>query len=192
MPPVDKIEGGPDTIRILLTTDNHVGYLENDPIRGDDSWKTFQEIAVLAREHDVDMVVQGGDLFHVSKPSKSRFSMLFRLFGQTASATDRVNWSFLVILPWRFIQETIPSTTKIPISTWPCLCSPFWETTTTLRERVYCLHWMYFQPRALSTTLDRFRKLTKSRSRLWCFKKEPQNLHCTASTTSETKDYNGS
>lgn len=70
MPPVDKIEGGPDTIRILLTTDNHVGYLENDPIRGDDSWKTFQEIAVLAREHDVDMVVQGGDLFHVSKPSK--------------------------------------------------------------------------------------------------------------------------
>ncbi|PSK39387.1 DNA repair protein (mre11) [Candidozyma pseudohaemuli] len=70
MPPVDKIEGGPDTIRILLTTDNHVGYLENDPIRGDDSWKTFQEIAILAKEHDVDMVVQGGDLFHVSKPSK--------------------------------------------------------------------------------------------------------------------------
>lgn len=70
MPPVDKIEPGPDTIRILLTTDNHVGYLENDPIRGDDSWKTFQEIACLAKQHDVDMVVQGGDLFHVSKPSK--------------------------------------------------------------------------------------------------------------------------
>lgn len=70
MPPVDKIEAGPDTIRILLTTDNHVGYLENDPIRGDDSWKTFNEIAALAQQHDVDMVVQGGDLFHVSKPSK--------------------------------------------------------------------------------------------------------------------------
>lgn len=70
MPPVDKIEFGPDTIRILLTTDNHVGYLENDPIRGDDSWRTFQEIAGLARQHDVDMIVQGGDLFHVSKPSK--------------------------------------------------------------------------------------------------------------------------
>lgn len=70
MPPVDKIEAGPDTIRILLTTDNHVGYLENDPIRGDDSWKTFHEIAALAQQHDVDMVVQGGDLFHVSKPSK--------------------------------------------------------------------------------------------------------------------------
>ena len=27
----------PDTIRILITTDNHVGYNENDPITGDDS-----------------------------------------------------------------------------------------------------------------------------------------------------------
>lgn len=70
MPPVDSIPLGPDTIRILLTTDNHVGYLENDPIRGDDSWKTFQEITYLAKEHDVDMIVQGGDLFHVTKPSK--------------------------------------------------------------------------------------------------------------------------
>lgn len=70
MPPVDRIEPGPDTIRILLTTDNHVGYLDSDPIRGDDSWKTFEEIAVLARERDVDMMVQGGDLFHFSKPSK--------------------------------------------------------------------------------------------------------------------------
>lgn len=71
MPPRDEqIEPGPDTLSILLTTDNHVGYLENDPIRGDDSWKTFHEVTTIAKEHDVDMIVQGGDLFHVSKPSK--------------------------------------------------------------------------------------------------------------------------
>lgn len=70
MPPVDYIPPGPDTIRILLTTDNHVGYLDSDPIRGNDSWITFQEITRLARTHDVDMIVQGGDLFHVSRPSK--------------------------------------------------------------------------------------------------------------------------
>lgn len=70
MPPVDNIRPGPDTIRILLTTDNHVGYLENDPVRGDDLWKTFQEVTYLAKTHDVDMIVQGGDLFHVTKPSK--------------------------------------------------------------------------------------------------------------------------
>lgn len=70
MPPVSPIPAGPNRIRILLTTDNHVGYLENDPVRGDDSWKTFQETMQLAKIHDVDMVVQGGDLFHVTRPSK--------------------------------------------------------------------------------------------------------------------------
>ncbi|WPK23819.1 hypothetical protein PUMCH_001066 [Australozyma saopauloensis] len=70
MPPVDSIPPGPDTVRILLTTDNHVGYLDSDPIRGNDSWITFQEITRLAKTHDVDMMVQGGDLFHVSRPSK--------------------------------------------------------------------------------------------------------------------------
>lgn len=70
MPPVSPIEAGPNRIRILLTTDNHVGYLENDPVRGDDSWKTFQETMRLAKIHDVDMVVQGGDMFHVTRPSK--------------------------------------------------------------------------------------------------------------------------
>ncbi|QBM89641.1 double-strand break repair protein MRE11 [Metschnikowia aff. pulcherrima] len=79
MPPVDLIPLGEDTIRILLTTDNHVGYLENDPIRGDDSWKTFQEITYLAKQHDVDMVLQGGDLFHVSKPSKKSLFHVIQL-----------------------------------------------------------------------------------------------------------------
>ncbi|CAI4035695.1 hypothetical protein SMKI_13G3460 [Saccharomyces mikatae IFO 1815] len=60
----------PDTIRILVTTDNHVGYNENDPITGDDSWKTFHEVMMLAKNNNVDMVLQSGDLFHVNKPSK--------------------------------------------------------------------------------------------------------------------------
>ncbi|KAG7192609.1 meiotic recombination [Scheffersomyces spartinae] len=64
------VESDPNTIRILLTTDNHVGYKENDPIIGDDSWKTFHEITTIAKDHNVDMIVQGGDLFHVNKPSK--------------------------------------------------------------------------------------------------------------------------
>ncbi|EGV61552.1 DNA repair exonuclease, partial [Yamadazyma tenuis ATCC 10573] len=71
MDQIDRsIEPGEDTIRILLTTDNHVGYKENDPIRTDDSWKTFNEIVVTAKEQDVDMIVHGGDLFDVNKPSK--------------------------------------------------------------------------------------------------------------------------
>ncbi|KAF2255815.1 DNA repair exonuclease [Trematosphaeria pertusa] len=60
----------PDTIRILVATDSHVGYNERDPFRKDDSWKTFHEVMCLAKEHDVDMVLHGGDLFHENKPSR--------------------------------------------------------------------------------------------------------------------------
>ncbi|KAL7624299.1 meiotic recombination [Parahypoxylon ruwenzoriense] len=66
-----------DTIRILVATDNHVGYEERDPIRGDDSWKAFNEIMNLARKEDVDMVLLAGDLFHDNKPSrKSMFQVM--------------------------------------------------------------------------------------------------------------------
>ena len=50
-PPLTRAEA--DTIRILVATDNHVGYEERDPIRKDDSWKTFDEIMNLARTEDV-------------------------------------------------------------------------------------------------------------------------------------------
>ena len=53
-----------DTIRILVSTDNHVGFAERDPIRKDDSWRTFDEVMTLAKERDVDMVLLAGDLFH--------------------------------------------------------------------------------------------------------------------------------
>ena len=42
-----------DTIRVLLATDNHIGYLERDPIRGQDSINTFREILQLAVKNDV-------------------------------------------------------------------------------------------------------------------------------------------
>lgn len=72
-PPLDA-----ETIRILVATDNHVGYNERDPIRGDDSWKSFHEIMCLARERDVDMVLLAGDLFHENKPSRKSMYQVMR------------------------------------------------------------------------------------------------------------------
>lgn len=40
-------------VKILLATDNHIGYLERDPIRGQDSINTFKEILELAVKHEV-------------------------------------------------------------------------------------------------------------------------------------------
>jgi double-strand break repair protein MRE11 len=43
----------PDTIRILIATDNHLGYLEKDPVRGDDSFAAFEEILKMGRDEKV-------------------------------------------------------------------------------------------------------------------------------------------
>ena len=60
----------PDALRVLIATDNHVGFEETDPIRGDDSWRTFDEIMTIAKDRDVDMVLLGGDLFHYHTPTR--------------------------------------------------------------------------------------------------------------------------
>ncbi|KAL6940567.1 hypothetical protein ACO0QE_004474 [Hanseniaspora vineae] len=62
-----------NVIRILVSTDNHIGYNETDPIMGDDSWKTFFEIMELGSTYNVDFFLQSGDLFHVTAPSKKSF-----------------------------------------------------------------------------------------------------------------------
>ncbi|KAH6896614.1 Mre11 DNA-binding presumed domain-containing protein [Thelonectria olida] len=67
-----------DTIRILVATDNHVGFEERDAIRKDDSWRTFDEILNLARTEDVDMVLLAGDLFHDNKPSRKSLYQVMR------------------------------------------------------------------------------------------------------------------
>ena len=61
----------------MVSTDNHVGFNERDATRGDDSWKTFDEIMNLAKNHAVDMVVLAGDLFHENVPSrKAMFNVM--------------------------------------------------------------------------------------------------------------------
>ncbi|KAI0284566.1 Metallo-dependent phosphatase-like protein [Russula aff. rugulosa BPL654] len=69
-PPTLRHDFPEDTIRILLATDNHVGYLERDPIRGQDSINTFREILQLAVKNDVDFILLAGDLFHENRPSR--------------------------------------------------------------------------------------------------------------------------
>ncbi|TPP55872.1 Double-strand break repair protein MRE11 [Fasciola gigantica] len=62
-------EDSKNTFRILVSTDNHLGYAERDGIRGQDSLRTFEEILHLAQKQDVDLVFFAGDIFHESRPS---------------------------------------------------------------------------------------------------------------------------
>lgn len=57
-------------LRLLISTDNHLGYLEKDSIRGDDSFRAFEEVLKIAKEENVDAIILGGDLFHDNKPSR--------------------------------------------------------------------------------------------------------------------------
>ena len=62
-----------DILKIMLATDNHLGYGEKVPIKADDSFITFDEILEIAIEKDVDFVLLGGDLFHENKPSRQAY-----------------------------------------------------------------------------------------------------------------------
>ena len=57
------------TFRILVASDNHVGYKETDSIRGEDSFEAFEEVFKIAQEEKVDFILLGGDLFHETNPS---------------------------------------------------------------------------------------------------------------------------
>ncbi|MQM07488.1 hypothetical protein Taro_040332, partial [Colocasia esculenta] len=60
-----------NTLRVLVATDCHLGYMEKDEIRRFDSFQAFDEICSIAEEKEVDFLLLGGDLFHENKPSRS-------------------------------------------------------------------------------------------------------------------------
>ncbi|CAB1348227.1 unnamed protein product [Coregonus sp. 'balchen'] len=59
-----------DTFKILIATDIHLGYLEKDAVRGNDTFNTLDEILKCAKQNQVDFILLGGDLFHENKPSR--------------------------------------------------------------------------------------------------------------------------
>ncbi|KAE8255717.1 hypothetical protein A4X13_0g2931 [Tilletia indica] len=65
-----EAENDPDCIRFLLASDNHIGHMEKDPVRGPDAINTFKEILDIAVKNEVDFILLGGDLFHDNKPSR--------------------------------------------------------------------------------------------------------------------------
>ncbi|KAJ3675665.1 hypothetical protein LUZ60_004707 [Juncus effusus] len=64
-------EENSNTLRVLIATDCHLGYMEKDEVRRFDSFQAFEEICSIADQKQVDMLLLGGDLFHENKPSRS-------------------------------------------------------------------------------------------------------------------------
>ena len=79
-PPAPTHPPDGDTVRILLSTDNHLGYLEADGVRSEDSFAAMEEVLYLARKFSCDMVLLAGDLFHDHKPSRRTLHRTLQLF----------------------------------------------------------------------------------------------------------------
>ena len=71
-----------DILRILVATDNHLGFMERDPIRGEDSFSAFEEILSTSKDKKVDFVLFAGDMFHENKPSRNTMHSTIALSGQ--------------------------------------------------------------------------------------------------------------
>ncbi|KAF9107025.1 Double-strand break repair protein mre11a [Mortierella sp. AM989] len=95
VPQWSRGESEEDTISILVATDNHLGYLEKDPVRGDDSFAAFEEILALASESEVDMILLGGDLFHENKPSRKTMHITTKLLRKYCLGDKPVSLEFL-------------------------------------------------------------------------------------------------
>lgn len=59
-----------EIVRFIVSTDNHLGYCDRDPVRCNDSFAAFEEVLRNAVSRNVDFVLLAGDLFHENKPTR--------------------------------------------------------------------------------------------------------------------------
>ena len=68
--------------RIIIATDTHLGNLENDEIRGDDSFNSFEEIWKISKSENADFLLFGWGMFHhhnLSKKNNNKNKQIVKL-----------------------------------------------------------------------------------------------------------------
>ncbi|XP_010350596.1 double-strand break repair protein MRE11 isoform X1 [Saimiri boliviensis] len=84
-----------NTFKILVATDIHLGFMEKDAVRGNDTFVTLNEILRLAQENEVDFILLGGDLFHENKPSRKTLHTCFELLRKYCMGDRPVQFEIL-------------------------------------------------------------------------------------------------
>ncbi|KAG5501537.1 hypothetical protein JKF63_03366 [Porcisia hertigi] len=131
-----------NTFKILLTTDNHLGFAERDPRRGDDSFTTFEEVLRAARtEHDVDAMLLGGDLFHENKPSLGCLVRACSLFRKYVFGNKAVPFSLLSDPAQNFPSHALPM-------------ANFQDPNINLALPVFAIHGNHDDPVGGTSSLD--------------------------------------
>lgn len=79
-----------EIIRFLVSTDNHLGYSEKDPVRCDDAIAAFEEVLRTALERKCDFVLFAGDMFHENKPSRRTMHSCMELLRRYCLGSESV------------------------------------------------------------------------------------------------------
>lgn len=98
-----------DIFNILIATDIHLGYAEDDPVRGPDTFETLEEILQIAATEQVDFVLLGGDLFHDAQPSPYCIFKCMELFKKYCLGDRPVTIEFLSDPAQNFSQSENPT-----------------------------------------------------------------------------------
>lgn len=80
-------------MKLFVTSDNHLGFKETDPVRAEDTFNTFDEILSIAKREKADIVIQGGDLFHENKPSRNTYNRTVQLLKKHCLGTSMPNFN---------------------------------------------------------------------------------------------------
>ncbi|KAJ1639356.1 Metallo-dependent phosphatase-like protein [Pavlovales sp. CCMP2436] len=89
-------DGSPDpdsTFKVMVASDVHLGYLEKDPVRGDDSFLAFEEVLQRAQENECDFLLLAGDLFHDNKPSRKTMQRCMELLRDNCLGSREVRFT---------------------------------------------------------------------------------------------------
>ncbi|KAK8809559.1 hypothetical protein WA158_000502 [Blastocystis sp. Blastoise] len=84
-----------DTFRIMISTDNHLGYKENDPVIGDDSFIAFEQVLKAAVDNKVDFMLLGGDLFDANKPSRFTMNKTIQLLNKYCLGDKPIQFQYI-------------------------------------------------------------------------------------------------
>lgn len=94
---IDKIDSKDpcDVLKILITTDNHLGFMEKDAERSNDSYVAFEEALEIAKREEVDFILLGGDLFHENKPSRDCLTKCQKLLRTHCFGTKPIEFDII-------------------------------------------------------------------------------------------------
>ena len=85
----------PNMMRLLISTHNHLGYEEDDAVRGNDSFAAFEEVLYLAKKFNCDIVLLAGNLFDKTRPTKSTLTKTMDILRRYCMGPEPVRVEFL-------------------------------------------------------------------------------------------------